>query len=298
MAIEVPDWYRTVALVGVDGAGAPVVVLLDSTGAIMAVMKGEYAGTLKNIAVDSSGRVIMIPTDPADVWGNAISMGNAELAARLTGMGGFDRRGNAIWLWDFEHGLGKWDKDLGAGTGAAVNIGTISRNGAYAAKLTAPSDGDLTVIITTDLAFPTLSKMGFEVSFTLAQYTTKVEADLMVYDGTNQYQGLIRYDYGNTRFEYQASDGSWTVLESSLNLDREANCYHTIKIVVDPSTGKYVRAILDDTAHDIDTAAMKSVASALAPHLAIQVKHLGTSGQLPVIYIDSIIVTQNEPANA
>ena len=38
--IEVPDWYRTVALVGVDITGEPVVVLLDSTGAIMAVMKG------------------------------------------------------------------------------------------------------------------------------------------------------------------------------------------------------------------------------------------------------------------
>lgn len=49
-----PDWYSNVALSGqYDTTLIPVIV--DSDGHILAAMKGDYAGALKTVAVDTNG---------------------------------------------------------------------------------------------------------------------------------------------------------------------------------------------------------------------------------------------------
>jgi len=295
-AIEVPDWYRTVALVGVDITGEPVVVLLDSTGAIMAVMKGEYAGTLKNIAVDSSGRVIMIPTDPADIWGNAISMGNAELAARLTGLGGFDRRGNAIFATTFEDGLVGWATAL-SGTGAEIVLSTTtSRKGGYSVKMTPGSDANRLVDLYRYFPYPKATKFGFEVCFTVTTNVEYIQIILIFRDGTNVYTASVRYDESAKKFEYQDSAGNWQELLTSKNLIASTYAFHTMKLVVDADSKKYVRFLINDSEVSMSGYGVWPVASTSAPMLQPWVRITADAGTNPNVYLDSAILTQNEPA--
>lgn len=57
-----PDFTRAMLLVGVDAAGDPVGVLVDSEGNLQALLKGETAlGALKAVRVDDDGQMIMIP---------------------------------------------------------------------------------------------------------------------------------------------------------------------------------------------------------------------------------------------
>ncbi len=339
--IEVPDWYRTVALVGVDLTGAPVVVLLDSTGAIMAVMKGEYAGTLKNIAVDASGRIvsvirdptsdnyiaidsngyiaavlkatysgtlknvacdsegriIMIPTDPADVWGNAISMGNAELAAVFSPAGRYDYRGSVIYYTGFEDGVNNWSP-LSMGTlSNAFLTTTTANNGAYCIKILPGTNSPYREYLQRYLVYPSLSKLGWQVSFTLNDASDRVEFLFTIFDGTNVSIGGIEVDHLNTQIEYRDSSATYQVLDANVGLIARADVFHVIKLVIDPVTGKYERLLLNTSEYDLDAYALDVDASAAAPKIYLMVRYWAQNGTQPPIYVDDIVLTQNEPAN-
>ena len=338
--IEVPDWYRTVALVGVDITGEPVVVLLDSTGAIMAVMKGEYAGTLKNIAVDASGRIvsvirdptsdnyiaidangyiaavlkatysgtlknvacdsegriIMIPTDPADVWGNAISMGNAELAAVLSPAKRFDRRGNLVFFDNFESGLGKGIIDA-VGSGADVVLtSSESREGAFSCKLVGGSTLGKYARYFYWLGYRPASKLGVECHFRLSANVAYFTIDLYAYDGTKYHRGSISYDPANDKYIYCDSAGVWQDLLTSKTHSESASYFYPIKLVIDPVNDLYVRALIAGQEVNMSAYALPTGTSTLIPDLYanFRVDSLGATN--PAVYIDAVIVTQNELA--
>ena len=342
MAIEVPDWYRTVALVGVDATGAPVVVLLDSTGAIMAVMKGEYAGTLKNIAVDSSGRIvsvirdptsdnyiaidangyiaavlkatysgalknvacdadgriIMIPTDPADVWGNAISMGNAELAAVLSFAKRHDRRGNVLWLSSFENGLGEFYTAVN-GTLASVSLSTaVALSGAYSCKLTAGSDSEKRAGVFKVISYPILSKVGGQAAFTWDTTIDHLLLDFSLYDGTNYTTFSVKFDPSLGKMQYFNSVSGWTDIAALPAWTTATYLFHVAKIVVDLDTGKYVRLIVDDTEYSLANISAYTTSSGVQPYLTFSIMVVGPGTTNPALYVDDVIITQNEPPNA
>ena len=295
-AIEVPDWYRTVALVGVDITGEPVVVLLDSTGAIISIMKGEYAGTLKNVQVDSQGRMIMIPTDPADIWGNAISMGNAELAVRLGFPDGFDRRGQVFLFDTFEDGFTK-AKPVGEGTNAAVEISsTRVKGGRYSAKLTAGSDATRRAYLQYFLPYPALGKIGITASFTVDPDTEYVRFNFVLYDGTTLHDARIRYDRANNKIQYYVSPGVYTDLISSVYLFESDYSFHVMKLVVDFENDKYHRVLVDKWSWTTGGIDIYTVASAGSIQAYGVIDHFGAAGVNPAIYVDNVVFTQNEPA--
>ena len=295
-AIEVPDWYRTVALVGQDATGTPVVVLLDSTGAIISIMKATYSGVLKNVACDDQGRMIMIPTDPADVWGNAISMGNAELAARLTGVGIYDRRGDIFFVEDFENGIANWSR-VASGTGGGIYLSTTySKSKGYSMAIQAPTDAGYQETANISLFYPNPSKIGVVVSFTLHADVAAIRLEVMFYDGITYHHAGIEYDEVNTQLEYKNAAGSWIAFETDLNLSKSEDLFHTAKLVVNMKTQKYVRFLLDDNEWDTSAYSYYTVDSSIRPYMRIWLSNIAVDNSQPTIYFDNVIVTQNEPA--
>jgi len=297
VAIEVPDWYRTVALVGVDATGAPVVVLLDSTGAIISVMKGEYAGTLKNVQVDAQGRMIMIPTDPADVWGNAISMGNAELAAVFSFAKRYDRRGMVIFAEGFECGLSSW-VTAGYGAGAAIRHTTKQAfSPPYSVQLVAGTDGQRQARLTKYLPFPAVGKMGFEFSFTLDPNTSDVRSSISWYDGTYVRVWRVNYDLVNTTLSCGGADGKLTTLKSDLSLRVSDTQFHTIKLVADLQNEAFVRVLCNSLSYTPTTAAIEKTADTGDANLMLTIRHYSIEAPAvnPDIFVDNIILTQMEP---
>jgi len=57
-----PDWTRAIRLLGIDGDGNPVTVLLDATGRLHSLIIGQDAeGDPLAVRVDSDGQMIMVP---------------------------------------------------------------------------------------------------------------------------------------------------------------------------------------------------------------------------------------------
>lgn len=58
MSDDLPDHSNFSVLKGVDASGNLVAVVLDSSGAILAVLKGEYSGTLHTVKLDAQHRMV------------------------------------------------------------------------------------------------------------------------------------------------------------------------------------------------------------------------------------------------
>ncbi len=219
----------------------------------------------------------------------------AELAARLGSIVTFDRRGDVIFMDDFENGLKRWNSYL-YGAGAAISQSTLKvRNGNFSAKLTTGSDGDRAALLQRQSPYPVLSKLGIEVSTNLVAADVWVE----ILIGTPPYPGntvgRVRYNYGQDRLEYQDSNGNWQLLASGLNPYVDPIHFHTFKLVIDLINKKYAYLIFDHLIYDLSSYTLApnpfAVSLCLITNLYIQ--------SIPAanynVYFDAVIITQNEP---
>jgi hypothetical protein len=361
--IEVPDWYRTVALIGVDSSGDPHVVLLDSAGNIVAVMKGDdsgtlrsikvdstgqmytlikgsggeniavdaagnlsalmkgiegatlrtvavdasgnivavikgdYAGTLKTLATDDDGRLLIVPYDPDDIWGEAIAMGNAELAACITVAHRFDRRGNVVFMDDFGTGYSNW---IGAfsGTGGANTVSAItSRSGSYSILLTTGKVAGGNASLSKYWPRSSTGRLGFEVSFAPTTDNPTFRIDFRHYDGAKYHIFSVRYDYPNDKLQYLDDAAAWQDVATSLAFYPNRTSFNTIKVVCDLSDNTYERVMMNDAEYDLSGIDTKEVVSVTAPYLSLVVLADGDASNNYLVYVDDVILTQNEPAN-
>jgi len=219
-----------------------------------------------------------------------------ELGARLGSIVTHDRRGDVVWLDSFEEDLRKWVLG-GSGVGNTVDLSRVrARNGFYSARLVAGSDGSQHANITHVQAFPAFSRMGFEFSFSYEDVLASVELQVQLYDGVNRTVYRVRWVDTDNTIVYFDSSGNVVTLATGVDLRRTVTLFHTIKLVVDASAGEYVRLILNETEYSMAGIAAQSVADSIAPNFLIQIVNNGAGASNFPLYIDDVILTQNEPA--
>jgi len=293
MASGRPD-YTSQALIKGNCTGVGILtVAVDAAGNILGVLKGDYAGSLKTLAVDNQGRMLAVLTDPEDVFGNPHYMGAAELAARIGSPAAYDRRGQVVFM--DPGGLNKNAySGVTSGSGSAfTECGTWSALAGLCYKLAAgPDDGHYQFI---EKRCPRLSdtKCGLEsvvsIDVNAGQYDFKVAA----YDGTNKKIGGVRFDVEADVLYYWKSDGTWAEL-AALPFTADILDPHVIKIVIDPSTTSYVRLRVDNTETDLSGYSLQSAAEASGPAVWLQQQlSAGASGQTEA-FLNNIVMTVNE----
>jgi len=219
----------------------------------------------------------------------------AELAVRLGSIVTFDRRGDVIFLDDFESGIQKW-VFTGTGIGAAAeNSAESARNGRYSAKITTgDAVGDYARL--TRYSFPpVLSKIGFEISFTSSAHAQYLQWGIGYYDGTNVHEGHIRFDVQNSNLQYYGDDAAWHIFATNIRVYGVTYLFHTIKLVIDIENDKYVRFLFDEKSYDLSAYALNVAGSALLPNLGLYIEVVTNLAANLSIYVDDAINTQNEP---
>ncbi|MCK5504545.1 MAG: hypothetical protein KAJ10_05255 [Thermodesulfovibrionia bacterium] len=220
---------------------------------------------------------------------------NGELAARLGSVNTFDRRGNVIFMDDFEASLFKWRlATVGAGA-AGVLASEYARNGSQAARLTAGSGLNSYAVIYRYWATPTSTKVGFEASFTTHADVDRIVLDISIYDGTTYNHATAAVSISSDLVYISIGPAGTQTLFSSLNLYNFNYSFHTLKVVFDYATGKYVRVIFDDQEADASAYSIETAASAVAHSMFFGVWSVNSKAGNPDIYVDDVIITQNEP---
>jgi len=223
-----------------------------------------------------------------------------ELAARLGSVDTYDRSGDVIWIDDFESGVEKWKHNVSAVDASIVSAEETARNGSFCAKLTAGDTlfGYANMLRT--IAFPVLSKISAEFSFTVpeaisANTDVEVRFHIDMRAGKKFVEFHIKYDRVTHEISYMRDADDWVWIDTK-ELISYMYCFHQIKIVVDFETGKYVRLSLDDSAYDLSDATPKSRVVDCTPSIDIRAwisNKFATEN--PLFYVDDVIIKQNEP---
>jgi hypothetical protein len=220
-----------------------------------------------------------------------------ELAARLGSPITYDRRGDVIWWDDFECGLAKWGIAL-SGLGAAGAMSTTrARNGRSSLLLTGGSTANRTAIAIHDGPYARLSRFGFEWSFNFPVAFDYVQGTLELYDGVNH--TLWHWLWSDTLNAVQYLDGATAldVTAASVNLTAGLQGFQTMKLVVDPATGRYVRGLFNDREIELDGVSGLVLPDATPARVQLAIEVHSRAGNNDQVYIDDVIITQNEPAN-
>jgi hypothetical protein len=218
-----------------------------------------------------------------------------ELAARLGSIDTFDRRGNVLFLTSFENGIASWKTSV-LGTGASIVHSTSrARNGAYSVKMTAGSDAIQPTLFWVTLPYPALSKFGVEVSFALGSDINDIFFEFQLYDGTNLHDVSLELVVSTSTLYYKDSAGAYQPILTGLGLEANDYLFHTLKLAVDWPNEGYWYVILDSHEAGMSGIAYRKVADAGVSVLVFQIDLYSVATKNGYIYVDDVIITQNEP---
>lgn len=218
-----------------------------------------------------------------------------ELAARLGSVNTFDRRGNVMWLDDFEDTLMKWNSNQTMGGTRLFQTAEAARSGAFSVKMITPNAADTDTYLFRYIPLPALSKIGLEFSYAMYLQIKYIYIILKFGDSDGQYEVRLRYDRYNTTMAYLNSGGTYTDLSGTPSHQLLYHNWNTIKLVVDYETKKYVRALLNSFSWDLSDIAPKFNAGVYTPALYIEARITNKTIGDHYIYLDDVILTQNEP---
>jgi hypothetical protein len=283
--------YLSSVMKGIEGANLRTIAV-DASGNIIGILKGDYMGAVKTLAVDAQGRMLAVLTDPEDVFGNPHYMGSAELAARLGSIDTFDRRGQVIFMDDFESGtLGRWT-DVSFGPNSKISLSTAYANrGAFSAKFVCGEAVNDTATMLHYMCYPVLGKIGLEAAVEWhGAESFRFCWQQMLYTGAKLYYAFVRLDINAETLSYLDSAGAWQVFASGIK--PYAHMFRNSKLVVDFLAEKFVRFTLDATEYDLSAYGLRYIVSAAAPGYVLGLAHSRYDGAVTdTIYIDDIIVT-------
>ncbi len=218
-----------------------------------------------------------------------------EHAVRLGSPHLWDRRGDVVILDDFEHGLGQCViTPRGAGSSYALEGGHALK-GAFCAKLVAGSDGLQDCIINYRHGLAVTSRLGLEFAFTLHDDVEHIVWNFSWYTGAEQLECVVYYDLQNTQLLYLDSLGAPQVFATDVDLNIDAYCWHVGKLVTDFSFRQYVRFILNNNEWPLYHAIQAIPDLVTLPHLRFIIYNTAFGVTNPIVYIDAVVITQNEP---
>lgn len=241
-----------------------------------------------------------MPHGTPDWWGSAPKetthalddMG--ELAARLGSIVTYDRRGDVVFIEDFNGGMSAWDCG-GEGVVSCDLMAKPTVSGSLAIRLTPPVGDGLECWARRVVPYPVLSKIGVEAWFTANTNLKYFSVQLWFYTAGSIIEFEARYNHTNGKIEIEDPEGTWNDIGTPGTAVVAVPVFNVIKMVVDILSGDYVRVIYND--HEYDASAKSGVVAGGVGIKMLSVKVLSeNSGDVVLTTdVDNIIVTQNEP---
>lgn len=218
-----------------------------------------------------------------------------ELAARLGSPNVFDRRGDTIWMTDFEHGIEGWRITLDGAGASVVWTPDYKLRGGFAMKLTAGSTLDRFARIERELAFPVISRLGVEVAFTEDDNLESVDFYITLYTGMVRIEWAFRYDHLLGQTYALTTDEDWVPIGPPVTVYTSDYLFSVSKLVVDPNRALYDKLIAGPATFPLDDIPALVTGDGTLPHLSFQGTIYSQALVNAIVYIDSVIITQNEP---
>lgn len=218
----------------------------------------------------------------------------AEHAARTGSINAYDRRGTVIWMTDFEHGLQGPDPTGSDEECEAIISAVRSFHGGYSLKLD-PSDAESSYIEWGRVIhFTPAGNTGLEVAVSTDTDPAGIRIKMLHFDGTTQQRAELHYLPSSGDWLIKTSATTWETILTGYKLQQDTVAWHPIKLVANFESGMYARAQMSREEVDISAHTLYSLPSGNLGQLAIRAMAYGAPATHAAIWIDGVIVTQNE----
>jgi len=218
-----------------------------------------------------------------------------ELAVRLGALPRWDRAGDVLFFDDFSQGLDHWlTVSIPVSEYPKITLES-SEYGGYSVKFMPSDGGSNWQEIQQVLAYPLATRLGFEFSFTTQVYLLYLETFVFLFYPTGKYEFGIRYNRLDKEMLYRDKDGVWQTIWSNYELRDDPLLFHHLKLVVDSEKNEYVRLFVDQNHADLKGIPGLLAAEVGSESIYILIRAYAQSGKTATIYVDSCVVTMNEP---
>jgi hypothetical protein len=219
----------------------------------------------------------------------------AELAIRLGSLISIDRLGEVIYQDDFSQGLGKGIQTYGGTGSGATLFDEMFRSGGFSLKLTGGSDGILSAnhIIYTPVF--TESILGLETWFGFNVDVDYILIDLRVYTGIYEYRFNIKINVAEKQLLVLNDIEEYNIVITDFLPKNIGDAFLPVKMVCDYPDLKYKRIVTHKGSYDVSDVGCLVNDSIGLPGIEITFTVYSVFGENGIAYLDSIILTQNEP---
>lgn len=219
----------------------------------------------------------------------------AELAARLGSIVTFDRRGDVIFLEDFEAPILNW-------TGEGDGVDDEQRlypDKAYMGSQcvylqTSGTTDDESYIVRRFFLTPNQC-YGLEARVKRVTTDARYEISMWLCIGGKVYKAKWQYDAPNNRLLFWDSTGNLKVKATEIDAGTTFEEWWPIKLVIDSLTLKYVRAIFLGTEYDLSDESMEEDDTVVPDGISLYATVITPADAQRGAFYDNIIITQNEP---
>jgi len=218
-----------------------------------------------------------------------------ESAVRQGSPVSHDRRGDVIWMDAFEEGWNAWHYGLFAADATIRLASNTPLHGAYHLILGSGNDDVNGLDVFKRLAYPVLGNMGLEVAFAFPPELGRLFLAISVYDGTHQRSYEVAYDLAAQTLSYWTDPGVGIPFAAGVRLSTVYSCYAIFKLVIDATAQTYFRLVLNEQWFDMRAYVPRRTVDGEPPNIAVSFGVRGDGVTDVDVYVDRVIVTQNEP---
>ena len=219
----------------------------------------------------------------------------AELAARLGSPVTYDRTGSVIWYTDFEHGL----QGSEFGVDHPDSKGQLTSNrayrGSFSCMLNPREVAGSYVNWGRVIHFLQKGPIAVEMSVSTDADPDAIRLTMYYFDGNRVLTGLVHYQTDGGYWKIITKDIPWVTVLEGVELQQGPAAWHPVKLVIDTEKKAYVRLLVANVVVDLTEHKLTDNPSEALGQLEFRVNVYGSETRHAAGYIDSVIVTQNEP---
>ena len=218
-----------------------------------------------------------------------------ELAVRLKSIVTNDRRGNVMWMDDFEDISQKWDYNEYPITGLCAHTSKYSYSGTQCMQINSGAHSAAVSGIDKRFPQPPQAKFGIECFVRHLGADCNFGLAITARDGNYAYDGDVRYYPDEDELKIRTGLTDYTSLGTGILPISDEELWYSFKIVIDWATKKYVRAIVGYTQYDLSKYSLFTYGIVERPYLKLRLRLFSENDDNHTCYVDNVIITQNEP---
>ncbi len=218
-----------------------------------------------------------------------------ELSARLGSLVTYDRRGDVIWYYGFENGIGDVGPTITGTTGAIDLLDTIWEKPPFSVRLTGGSTIGNNTSIERRLALTANPRIGYACAIRASSACTGYYHNIWHYDGSLLWHTWLLFKFADNSLFVHNYDNTDVLIDNALPDIQGAAYFSHIKLVVDLSTHKLVRGMFDDIEYDLSAYSMHSSLDTTVRQIMVKSTNWSFSASLSYLLVDNMIISTNEP---